>query len=156
MFLMGSSATKYKSSLVVQSIRSNRNDDINGKWTEDERTYVPKIGLERALSVISSLTKDSTSGQTHGLRHYNNQGNVIEKNLLKAEEHRKISKGFGITSRNSLNQWFVLYDDSRKPIAGSDDMLGTVCYKKSTIILPWGLYCFQKLIFKHFYTISLQ
>ena len=136
MFLMGSSATKYKSSLVVQSISSNRNDDINGKWTEDERTYVPKIDLERALSVISYLTKDSTSGQTHGLRHYNNQGNVIEKNLLKAEEHRKISKGFGISSRNSLNQWFVLYDDSRKPIAGSDDMLGTVCYKTSTIILP--------------------
>ena len=140
MFLMGSSATKYKSSLVVQSISSNRNDDINGKWTEDERTYVPKIDLERALSVISSLTKDSTSGQTHGLRHYNNQGNVIEKNLLKAEEHRKISKGFGISSRKSLNQWFVLYDDSRKPIAGSDDMLVTVCNKKSTIIWPYAIY----------------
>ena len=103
---MGSSATKYKPSLFVESISPNRNDDINGKWTEDDRSYVPKIGLERALSVISSLTKDSTSGQAHGLRHYNNQGNVIEKNLLKAEEHRKISKGFGIGSRNSLKQWF--------------------------------------------------
>ena len=131
---MGSSATKYKSSLVVGSISSNRNDDINGKWTDDDRSYVPKIGLERALSVISSLSKDPTSGEVHGLRHRNHQGNVIKKHLLKAEKHGKINKGFGINSRNISNQWFVLYDDSRNPIDGSDDRLGTIWYKKSTNI----------------------
>ena len=126
---MGSSVTKYKSPLVVGSIGSNRNDDISEKSTEEDRYYVPKIGLERALSVISSLTKDPTSGEVRGLRHRNNQGNVLKKHLLKAEKHRKASKGFGISSRNISNQWFVLYDDSRTPIDGSDDMLGTIWYK---------------------------
>ena len=131
---MGSSVTKYKPPLVIGSIGSNRNDDISEKSTEEDRYYVPKIGLERALSVISSLAKDPTSGEVHGLRHRNNQGNVIKKHLLKAEKHRKISKGFGISSRNISNQWFVLYDDSRNPIDGSDDMLSTIWYKKSTNI----------------------
>ena len=131
---MGSSVTKYKSPLVVGSLGSNRNDDISEKSTEEDKYNGPKIGLERALSVISSLNKDPTSGEVHGLRHRNNQGNVIKKHLLKAEKHRKTSKGIGISSRNISNQWFVLYDDSRTPIDGSDDMLGTIWYKKSTNI----------------------
>ena len=126
---MGSSVTKYKSPSVVGSMGSNRNDDISEKSTEEDKYNGPKIGLERALSVISSLTKDPTSGEVRGLRHRNNQGNVLKKHLLKAEKHRKISKGFGISSRNISNQWFVLYDDNRMPIDGSDDMLGTIWYK---------------------------
>ena len=126
---MGSSVTKYKSPSVVGSMGSNRNDDISEKSTEEDKYNGPKIGLERALSVISSLTKDPTSGEVRGLRHRNNQGNVLKKHLLKAEKHRKTSKGFGISSRNISNQWFVLYDDNRMPIDGSDDMLGTIWYK---------------------------
>ena len=134
---MGSSVTKYKSPLVVGSTSSNRNDDITAKPTEEDRSYAPKVGLERSLSVISSLTNNSTSGQAHGLRHSNNQGTDIEKHLLKAEEHRKFSKGLGISSRNISNQWFVLYDDSRNPIGGNIDMLGTILCKRFTIILPY-------------------
>ena len=79
------------------------------------------IGLSSSLSVISPLTKDSASGQASGLRHRINQGSLIEKHLLRAEEHRKISKGFNISSRNAVRRWFVLYDDSHKPIGGGGE-----------------------------------
>jgi hypothetical protein len=79
------------------------------------------IGLSSSLSVISPLTKDSASGQASGLRHRINQGSLIEKHLLRAEEHRKISKGFNISSRNAVKRWFVLYDDSHKPIGGGGE-----------------------------------
>ena len=137
---MGSSVTKYKPPINVGSIGSNRSDDITEKLTEGDRSYVPKVGLERALSVISSLNKDPTSGEVHGLRHRNNQGNVIKKHLLKAEKHRKTSKGFGISSRNISNQWFVLYDDSRNPIGGNDDMLGTILCQRLTTNLALRYY----------------
>ena len=79
------------------------------------------IGLSNSLSVISPLIKDSNSGQVSGLRHRVNLGQKIEKHLLKAEELRKISKGFNISSRNAVKRWFVLYDDSHKPIGGGDN-----------------------------------
>ena len=71
-----------------------------------------------SLSVISPLSKDSNTAQTCGLRHRVNMGTQIDKHLLKAEELRKISKGFNISSRNAVKRWFVLYDDSHNPIGG--------------------------------------
>ena len=79
------------------------------------------IGISNSLSVISPLSKDSNSAQTTGLRHRASLGTKIDKHLLKAEELRKISKGFNISSRNAVKRWFVLYDDSYKPIGGGEN-----------------------------------
>ena len=62
--------------------------------------------------------KNSSSGQVPGLRHRN----MIEKHMLKAEELGKIRKSFHIASRNVVKRWFVLYDDSQKPVGrGGND-----------------------------------
>jgi hypothetical protein len=79
------------------------------------------IGISNSLSVISPLSKDSNSVQTAGLRHRASLGTKIDTHLLKAEELRKISKGFNISSRNAVKRWFVLYDDSHKPIGGGEN-----------------------------------
>lgn len=78
------------------------------------------IGISNSLSVISPLSKDSNSGQASGLRHRADLGTQIDKHLLKAEELRKISKGFNISTRNAVKRWFVLYDDSHKPIGAGE------------------------------------
>ena len=78
------------------------------------------IGISNSLSVISPLSKDSNSAQASGLRHRSNLGTQIDKHLLKAEELRKISKGFNISTRNAVKRWFVLYDDSHKPIGAGE------------------------------------
>ena len=78
------------------------------------------IGISNSLSVISPLSKDSNSAQASGLRHRANLGAQIDKHLLKAEELRKISKGFNISTRNAVKRWFVLYDDTHKPIGAGE------------------------------------
>ena len=79
------------------------------------------IGISNSLSVISPLSKDSHSAQVSGLRHRASLGTQIDKHLLKAEELRKISKGFNISSRNAVKRWFVLYDDTHRPIGGGEN-----------------------------------
>ena len=76
------------------------------------------LGLSNSLSVTSPLSKDVNSGQISALRHRANLGNQTIPHMLKAEELRKISKGFNISSRNAVKRWFVLYDDSHNPIGG--------------------------------------
>ena len=56
--------------------------------------------------------KKSSMGQVPGLRHRN----MIEKHMLKAESLGKIRKSFHIASKNVVKRWFVLYDDSQKPV----------------------------------------
>ena len=75
------------------------------------------IGISNSLSVISPLSKDSNSAQASGLRHRANLGTQIDKHLLKAEELRKFSKGFNI---KVSKRWFVLYDDTHKPIGAGE------------------------------------
>ena len=67
----------------------------------------------KSLSVTSKLMKNSSTGKVPGLRHRN----MIEKHMLKAERLGKIRKSFHIASRSICNRWFVLYDDSQKPVS---------------------------------------
>ena len=106
------------------------------------------IGLSSSLSVISPLTKDSASGQASGLRHRINQGSLIEKHLLRAEEHRKISKGFNISSRNAVRRWFVLYDDSHKPIGGGGESKGKFGFASIGYGLDDKIFIFSRSVSK--------
>ena len=106
------------------------------------------IGLSSSLSVISPLTKDSASGQASGLRHRINQGSLIEKHLLRAEEHRKISKGFNISSRNAVRRWFVLYDDSHKPIGGGGESKGKFGFTSIGYGLDDKIFIFSRSVSK--------
>ena len=70
------------------------------------------VATTKSLSVTSRFRKKSSTGQVPGLRHRN----MIEKHMLKAASLGKIRKSFHVTSKNVVKRWFVLYDDSQKPV----------------------------------------